>query len=286
MLLVELEEVWSPVVYFGNAIIVRDLESFGTDQDQLSIVWLDSSRHVMRYSIKFTVSLSCKMNFYDFPFDDHKCQIMLINWAGASYRVQLSGPTIYTYDNEQKKEVGGESVQIQSKKLDYLFGFESLENSVDFFENGLNYSMVLVDMKITRTQEGRTKIFSAFHMPTGIFALTSLISFFIEPEQVPGRMGLLITLCLIIINSYNSIDAPSRRGFSPIEVWFVGNLFPILLGILQFGVVLFMKKYLKKKDITVKDLDLAGIVKRLDLFTFAFLFGYLIIFNISYWLLE
>ena len=40
--------------------------------------------------------------------------------------------------------------------------------------------------------------------------------------QVPGRMGLLVTLHLISSNVYNSLNAPQKRGFSYIEVWMIG----------------------------------------------------------------
>ena len=49
-------------------------------------------------------------------------------------------------------------------------------------------------------------------MTTGIFSALSLVSYFIPPDIVPGRMGMLITLFLILINSYNSVDAPPDRG--------------------------------------------------------------------------
>lgn len=50
-----------------------------------------------------------------------------------------------------------------------------------------------------------------FHIPTGIFALMSHVSYFIDPNVVPGRMGLLVTLYLISINSYNSLHRGQLR---------------------------------------------------------------------------
>ena len=56
-----------------------------------------------------------------------------------------------------------------------------------------------------------------FYLPTGIFAILSMISYFIHPEVVPGRMGLLVTLFLISSNVYNSLKGPQNRGFSYID---------------------------------------------------------------------
>ena len=279
-----LDDIWTPIIFLGNAIYVHDLYSFGSNQDILGNLWLYTGHPFMWHSIKFTTKVSCRMNFNDFPFDEHKCFIQIINYEGATDRVLLNPARIFTYNSKLKKEVGGKKIEVQSKKLDYFFNFESL-GSFDFFENGFNYSMALIELKIFRTQAGQSKIFSNFFAPVGVFASTSLISYFIEPDQVPGRMGLLITLCLIIVNSYNSIDAPSRRGFSPIEVWFVGNLFPILLGILEFGFALLLKKYFPNFKIKLLDMDLVSISKALDMATFAVMLLYLIALNAYYWIL-
>ena len=48
--------------------------------------------------------------------------------------------------------------------------------------------------------------------------------------QVPGRMGMLVTLYLISANVYNSLDAPASRGFrSGLFVYISGELawFPV-----------------------------------------------------------
>ena len=77
-----------------------------------------------------------------------------------------------------------------------------------------------------------TLLIGGFFIPTSIFALLSMISFFINPDAVPGRMGLLVTLFLISSNVYNSLDAPQGRGFSFIEIWLVGAQGPIILALI------------------------------------------------------
>ena len=81
----------------------------------------------------------------------------------------------------------------------------------------------------------RTQLFSV-----NVFLNDPLKKIFV---QVPGRLGLLITLYLIATNVYNSINAPSQRGFSYIEIWMIGIQFPMLVGIIEYGILLAMKKY-------------------------------------------
>ena len=99
-----------------------------------------------------------------------------------------------------------------------------------------------------RTKRSRNRIFTRFHVTTAIFAILSLLSFSIQPDVVPGRMGMLIMLYLIQINTYNSFDAPPNRGFSSIETWFIGMQVPILLAITEYGFLLTMKRYWPVKN--------------------------------------
>ena len=67
--------------------------------------------------------------------------------------------------------------------------------------------------------------------------------------QVPGRMGLLVTLHLISSNVYNSLNAPQKRGFSYIEVWMIGAQGVILMALLEYGFILAWKKYLSTNTV-------------------------------------
>ena len=54
-------------------------------------------------------------------------------------------------------------------------------------------------------------------------------------------MGMILTLYLISANVYNSVKGPKSRGFSYIEVWMIGTQIPILIALLEYGFVLFLK---------------------------------------------
>ena len=51
----------------------------------------------------------------------------------------------------------------------------------------------------------------AYYLPSSLLVLISFISFYIDPDVVPGRMALLITLVLMLINLSNSCRAESPR---------------------------------------------------------------------------
>ena len=82
-----------------------------------------------------------------------------------------------------------------------------------------------------------------YFAPTGMFSFLALISYFIDPDVVPGRMGLLVTLFLISSNTYNSLNIPQDRGFSYIEIWLIGTQGNILVALIEYAFLLAWKKY-------------------------------------------
>ena len=57
----------------------------------------------------------------------------------------------------------------------------------------------------------------------GLFVITSWASFLIPPEVVPGRMAMLITLFLVLINIFNSVTSvsPNVEGMTAISAWMI-----------------------------------------------------------------
>lgn len=51
---------------------------------------------------------------------------------------------------------------------------------------------------------------------SGLFVVVSWISFVVPPDVIPGRMALLITLFLVLVNIFNSVttNTPKAEGNS------------------------------------------------------------------------
>ena len=50
--------------------------------------------------------------------------------------------------------------------------------------------------------------------PLGLFVVVSWISFVVPPDVIPGRMALLITLFLVLVNIFNTVttNTPKAEG--------------------------------------------------------------------------
>ena len=95
---------------------------------------------------------------------------------------------------------------------------------------------------------------------------------------------MLTMLYLIQINTYNSVKAPPKRGFSSIEVWFVGMQVPILIAIFEYGVLLAMKKFLGE-TLEEKNLIPEKLFRKVDLLFFIVCSVYFVLFTSCYFIL-
>ena len=94
-------------------------------------------------------------------------------------------------------------------------------------------------------------------------------------------MGLIVTLFLIMINTYANVKAPQSRGFSYIEIWYAGIQIPIVFAFLEYGAIL---QIIKKNDLNFRvksgKYSIGDIVSKVDEVSFIVSLLYFIIFNI------
>ncbi len=62
---------------------------------------------------------------------------------------------------------------------------------------------------------------SEVFFPTTVFVCLSWVSFLIPPEVIPGRMTLLLTLLLVLVNIFNHVagSVPSADKFTALGFW-------------------------------------------------------------------
>ena len=81
---------------------------------------------------------------------------------------------------------------------------------LDYGELG-NFSVAGFEMILARHL---SHYLITYYLPSGLFVVVSWISFLIPPEIVPGRMSLLVTLFLVLVNIFNNIttNTPKAEG--------------------------------------------------------------------------
>ena len=66
-----------------------------------------------------------------------------------------------------------------------------------------------------------------YYFIPGLFVVVSWVSFLVPPEVVPGRMAMLITLFLVLINIFNTVTSasPNTEGMNAITAWMLVCIF-------------------------------------------------------------
>ena len=75
-----------------------------------------------------------------------------------------------------------------------------------------------------------------------MFVVISWLSFIIKPEVVPGRISLLLTTFLVLVNLFNSAksQAPVSKYLNAIDVYLVGCIMHVFFALIEYSIVLFI----------------------------------------------
>ena len=83
-----------------------------------------------------------------------------------------------------------------------------------------------------------------YYLPSGLFVVVSWVGFLIPPEVVPGRMAMLITLFLVLINIFNIVttNSPNVEGMTAIGAWMLVCIFFVFGALIGYAYLLWKKK--------------------------------------------
>ncbi len=81
------------------------------------------------------------------------------------------------------------------------------------------------------------------YLPCVLFVCVSWSSFLIRPDVVPGRMALLVTLFLVLVNIFNTVSSrapiPTGNTLNAMDTYLVTSIVMVFLALLEYAVVLF-----------------------------------------------
>ena len=131
-----------------------------------------------------------------------------------------------------------------STVLDYDVSLQDVNGWNETYGDGERYSFVGFKILLTR-EYGKYLI--NFYLPSLIFVLVSWISFLIPPDVIPGRMGLLITLLLVLINLFNTVvgTQPPAKSPSALAIWILSCISFVSLALIAYAFLLNKKASFK-----------------------------------------
>ena len=108
------------------------------------------------------------------------------------------------------------------------------------------------------------------------------ISFLIPPEVVPGRMGLLITLMLVLVNLFINITSksPNTDSMTAISSWMIACISFVSLALIEYAMVLLFKHITSFNFSPTFGKRMLGYV---DSFSMLVSISFFTIFNLTFW---
>jgi len=257
-----LENLWVPDVE------IRNLQSFQTHTilSKLEGFWVDSDQTMM-HALASRITFICPMRFNSFPMDVQVCTFQVGSFNYAIDKL------IFRDEFTPTKEQAVRSI------LDYDIDLHSLtEEQMQYTALSMNYSVAGFQLILARKM---SFYIVTYYLPSGLFVVVSWISFLVNPEVIPGRMALLITIFLVLINIFNTIqtNSPQAEGLTAMEAWVIACIVFVFAALMEYTAILFQIK-IKKLYRRKRKKDNYAITDLTCFVIFPILF---LVFNLLYW---
>ena len=215
-----------------------DLEIYGLEKFNLHKVLKEMSgvriikNRTIDYELRVVVTISCQMNFNNYPLDSQECPFQVGSYFGTVKTVTCT--SYFEFDEERQRS------------LQYFTEIKSLsEKHRNVTLPSGDYAACGFTIFLTRM---RMQNIIQVYLPTTMFVMVSWVSFLIKPEIIPGRMALLITLFLVLINIFNGVkaDAPASKRLNAIDLYLVVCIFLVFAALAEYSIILYIQKKFKK----------------------------------------
>ncbi|XP_075222865.1 secretory chloride channel [Lycorma delicatula] len=215
------EKVWTPHLY-----LVNEHESHVMGSSRPDVLVSIQPDGTVLYSTRMKVTLLCLMDLKKFPFDSQTCPLVLESWAyntsqlvldweegspvSVNHRLQLTEYSLVNFWTNSS-----EVVYAPDTKPDDVYG--NLQYHGKFAGN---YSSLTVHFQLKR--EVGHYIMDYF-MPSILLVVVSWVSFWLDPNAVPGRTTLGTSTMLTFITLSRNIGSslPKVSYIKATEIWFI-----------------------------------------------------------------
>lgn len=195
-------------------------------------LWITRNKEIM-YSQATHINFICPMRFDNFPLDTQTCKFQV-----GSYSYDVAKMTF-----TQTNKVQGYGKTAHSVVLDYAVNVLQLnteDQMLGYGELG-NFSVAGFEMVLNRHV---SHYLITYYLPSGLFVIVSWISFVVPPDIIPGRMALLVTLFLVLVNIFNTVttNTPKAEGLTAIEAWMLSCILFVFGALVEYAIILMRKQ--------------------------------------------
>ena len=183
---------------------------------------------IIKYNVLVDITISCKMNFDRYPLDSQECPFRISSFYGTDDVVTCNSN--YEYDARNQRHL---QYHLDVVPLPLMYQTYQTENG--------NFTYCGFNIILRRT---RTQILFQVYVTSALFIIVSWVSFLIKPEVVPGRMGLLITIFLVLINIFNGVksNAPASSSLNAVDLYLIVCIGHVFVALVEYAIILFLNR--------------------------------------------
>ncbi|XP_040566993.1 glycine receptor subunit alpha-2 [Lepeophtheirus salmonis] len=222
------KDVWMPDIFIYSLKTYKVMDVL----NKLAGLWIGADKTIL-YSQATHITFICPMRFDKFPLDTQVCKFQV---GSCSY-------------DDTKMRFMTENAGYQSPKtansiaLDYDIQIKMLSKEDQVFLGGGLGNFSLAGFELVLHRYVSTYIIT-YYLPSGLFVIVSWISFLIPMDVIPGRMALLVTLFLVLVNIFNTVttNTPKAEGLTAIEAWMLACILFVFGALIEYAAILFKKQ--------------------------------------------
>jgi hypothetical protein len=145
------------------------------------------------------VVVSCPFKFDDYPFDRQICQFRVGDSTLTNDTVQCTD--YFNYTNYFIFDLNKQRTLQYYLKIENLPQTDKVKTIDDAHFAACGFQVRLSRMSM--------QIGLQVYLPTAMFVIVSWTSFLVPVDVIPGRMGVLVTVILVLSNMFNSVKSSS-----------------------------------------------------------------------------
>ena len=214
-----MEHLWIPdlelykMIHYQSQAIVKPMASLKVNK-----------MGVLRHNARVKVTLSCQMDFTRYPFDSHQCPFRVGSFYHHNETIECTSTFIYRQESQR-------TLQYMTRLIDLSEELRSDAFSDKYWDTcGFNIDLI----------RNREQILCQVYLTTILLVIASWISFTVDPNCIPGRMGLLVTVLLVIINLFIGVrnSSPGSNGLNAIDIFLIVCIGEVFAALLEYAIVI------------------------------------------------
>ena len=222
----------------SSPLWIPDLEIYGLKSFGMKSVFKDMGYLKMQpnkqvvISYYSDISITCQMNFTNFPLDEQSCDFLVTSYSKSNETVKCSSTLTNGEDlNQYPQRSLQYEISWPKKRLKKVMNFQTGSWEYCGFRIHLNRISV--------------KYLAGAYAPAILFVVISWFSFIIKPDAIPGRIMLLLNIFLMMIILMNDIksSAPDTNSINALDMYLAVCTLCVFMAMVEYAIILLIMKF-------------------------------------------